>query len=488
MTLEDNEDSKLNEIEINTFATIIAGHAKHYIPYEEAAIYMTASRTLGTLIEVDVDSFPFIAFGGTKVRPNLYCLLMGQSDLQKTATKNLCQKWTRDIQKDLDIQEIALSYNMTSPEKVFDIVAEGKTLYEKEKNNDKSKQGDFDLDQVVDEAVKGTDSGEINNIFIGGFEGDSAMELSTKPTSYAFQMTNLINELKGGGYIPPRVTKSSSKKPIPEGRYITFFNDVHGDITENTDVVQNWMKKGFLRRTLVVPQTYSNQPDAYRDVDEMSEHATYYTDAQNNMIEYMVKRGNEIRGKIIRFTKEAQNKILEINANKIDERKTTGVWKQNLVTNQDLIGEWAMNHALMSGKQDEKYLYVDASDLDRVIEFFKLLEPEYVENITETPENVRANRVLKYVEKYYNEQKLELGNFTPLLKSKVMNNMKLDDKTFDNAIKHLKTTDKIFEIEYYPTGKKVGYHMWLSTDYDFSVKYYKKLTDNGYLNTYRIVT
>lgn len=277
MTTEDERRSE-NEIEettieISTFATIIATHARHYIPYEETAIYMTVSRTLGTITKVDDDSYPFIKLGGTKVRPNLYCLLMGQPDLQKSSTIRLCNEWTRKVKKKLGIKEIEITFNMTSPERVFDIVAEGKIIFEKEKKNDKSEQGDFDLDQASEEAVKNSNPtilDETNNFFIGGFEGDSAMELSTKPNSYAYQMTNLLNELKGGGYIPPRFTKSSSKKPIPEGRYITFFNDVHGDMTENTDVMQEWMKKGFLRRILVVSQTYVDQSDGYRDPDEIN--------------------------------------------------------------------------------------------------------------------------------------------------------------------------------------------------------------------------
>ena len=492
-------DNKPNKIEISDFATIIATHARHYIPYEEAAIYMTVSRTLGTLVYMDVNSYPFAPFGG-KVRQNLYCLLMGPSDLHKTATKNLCQDWTGKIQKRLGISEIPISYNMTSPEMLFDTVVEGKRYTSKKKKTDevnektKSETDKKDFELEIEDAVKdaSVDSdenlNETNNFFIGGFEGDSAMELSTSPRSYAFQMTNLLNELKGGGYIPPRFTRNSSQKPIPAGRYITFFNDVHGDIAENTEVLQEWMKKGFLRRTLIIPETYSDQPDGYRDVNESKEHGRHYINSQQMLIDYIVERGETLRGKTVRFTEKAQNKILEINANKIAERKASGVWKQNLVTNQDLIAEWAINHALMSGKFDENYLYVDLEDIEKIIVFFKSIEPQFVENVTETPENIKANKVLKNIEKYYNKQKQELVNFKPLIKSYLRRDTNLDDKPFEESIKHLIALDVIIEMQYKPIGKKAGIHIWLSKDEEFMNNFYKKQRENGKYEFPRIVT
>ena len=378
-------NDELSKIEVSDFATLIASHARHYIPYEEAAIYMTISRTLGTLTQMDIDSYPFAPFGG-KVRQNLYCLLMGPSDLHKTATKNLCQNWTTEIKKRLGISELEISYNMTSPEMLFDMVSVGR-MYTGNKKKTKGEPVKEDFQIEVEDAVEKAmedNLEETNNFFIGGFEGDSAMELSTSPRSYAFQMTNLLNELKGGGYIPPRFTKNSSHKPIPVGRYITFFNDVHGDIAENTEVLQDWMKKGFLRRTLIVPETYFDQPDGYRDVDESDQHGRSYIEAQKMLVDYIVDRGELLRGKIIKFTDLAKERILNINADKIAERKVSGVWKQNLITNQDLISEWAINHALMSGEVDESYLYVDIYDIEQVAKFFKMIEPQFVESVTET--------------------------------------------------------------------------------------------------------
>ena len=204
----------------------------------------------------------------------------------------------------------------------------------------------------------------------------------------------------------------------------------------------------------------------------INEKGELYSDAQERLVDYMVERGNQIRGKTIRFTREAQLKILAINADKIAERKITGVWKQNLITNQDLIAEWAMNHALMSGRADENYVYVGINDVDQVTEFFGKIEPEYRQNITETPENVKANKVLKYIEKYYNDQK---GNvIQPLVKSQLMRTVNLYDKAFEETIKHLITLDEITTIEYKPTSKKLGLHVWLSKDEEKMNAFYEQ--------------
>ena len=414
---------------------------------------------------------------------------MGPSDLHKTTTKNLCQNWTSEIKKRLGISEIEISYNMTSPEMLFDMISEGRRYTAKKKKTDEVKtkateetdKEDFELEieNAVEEATVDSDENlnETNNFFIGGFEGDSAMELSTNPRSYVFQMTNLLNELKGGGYIPPRFTRNSSQKPIPAGRYITFFNDVHGDITENTEVLQNWMKKGFLRRTLIVPETYFDQPDGYRNVDESEKGGEDYNNAQEMLIDYIVERGENLRGKTVRFTRSAKEKILNINADKIAERKVSGVWKQNLITNQDLIAEWAINHALMSGRFDENNLYVDLYDIEQVIKFFKEIEPQFVENVTETPENIKANKVMKYIEKYYSKQ---MENFTqPLTKSRLIADTNLDTRPFEEALKHLIALDEIIEKQYKPTGKKPGTHIWLSKDEEFMNNFYKKQKQTG---------
>ena len=237
------------------------------------------------------------------------------------------------------------------------------------------------------------------------------------------------------------------------------------------------MKKGFLRRTLIVPETYFDQPDGYRDVNESEEHGKSYIEAQKMLIDYIVDRGEMLRGKTLKFTQSAKEKILNINADKIAERKVSGVWKQNLITNQDLISEWAINHALMSGKSDENYLYVDLYDMEQVIKFFKLIEPQFVESVTETSENIKANKVMKHIEKYYNKQREKFSQ--PLIRSHLMRDTNLDNRPFEESIKHLIGLDEIIEVRYKPTGKKPGTHIWLSKDEEKMNEFYKKQRETG---------